>query len=94
MTDTLDHSIAPEIEAPAQAPREPTLWVTDAELIRRLGVPEKIAYSTLRRLDAAPNLGFPQKQAMWGNRRFWPGVKAYFHEHYGVKSRSSIKGSR
>jgi hypothetical protein len=44
---------------------EPTLFVTDAELIRRLGVPEKIAYAALRRLDKS-GLGFPEKQATWG----------------------------
>lgn len=94
MTDTLDHSLVPEVEAPAPAPREPTLWITDAELIRRLGVPEKIGYETLRRLDKAPGLGFPQKEAMWGKRRYWPAVKAYFDEKYAVKSGPSFKGSR
>jgi hypothetical protein len=28
------------------------LWITDAEMIRRLGVPEKIAREALRMLDA------------------------------------------
>ena len=96
MTDILDHSLAPEIEAPApaKAPREPTLWITDAELIRRLGVPEKIAYETLRRMDGAPALGFPQKQKLWGNRRYWPAVKAYFDAKYAVNSGPSTRGSR
>lgn len=55
-----------------------TLFVTDAELIRRMGVPEKIARQRLRELDAKAHLtGFPQKQKLWGDRRYWPAVKAY-----------------
>jgi hypothetical protein len=61
-----------------------TLWVTDAELIRRMGVPEKIARETLRMLDAKPT-GFPRKQKVWGDRRYWPAVKDYFDATYGTK---------
>lgn len=60
------------------------LWVTDAELIRRMGVPEKTARETLRMLDAKPN-GFPRKQKLWGDRRYWPAVTAYFDRLYGTK---------
>jgi hypothetical protein len=35
---------------------EPTLFVTDAELIRRLGVPEKFAYAAMRLLVNESNL--------------------------------------
>jgi hypothetical protein len=60
------------------------LWLTDAELIRRLGVPEKIARANLRMLDA--QLGdFPRKQNLWGGRRYWPAVVSYFDHHYGYK---------
>lgn len=71
--------------APDTLERETTkLWVTDAELIRRMGVQEKIARETLRLLDAKPS-GFPKKQKLWGDRRYWPAVKAYFDKQYGVK---------
>jgi hypothetical protein len=63
---------------------EPTLFVTDAELIRRLGVPEKIAYAAIHMLDRARDSGFPQKQATWGKRRYWPAVKQWFDRHNGV----------
>lgn len=59
------------------------LWVTDAELIRRMGVPEKTARETLRLLDTKPN-GFPRKVKLWGDRRYWPAVKDYFDRNYGV----------
>ena len=57
--------------------RPMTLWVTDAELIRRSGVPEKIMRRNLRELDRLPS-GFPKKDPLWGDRRYWPHVKAYF----------------
>jgi hypothetical protein len=62
---------------------EPTLWVTDAELIRRIGVPAKIAREAIRTLDRNPNSGFPKKQALWGNRRYWATVRTWFDRTYG-----------
>lgn len=61
-----------------------TLWVTDAELIRRLGVPEKIASETIRMLDRQAS-SFPPKSDLWGGRRYWPAVRAYFDHHYGYR---------
>jgi hypothetical protein len=60
-----------------------TLWVTDAELIRRMGVPRDKAREALRMLDSKPS-GFPKKQKLWGDRRYWPAVTAYFDKQYGV----------
>jgi hypothetical protein len=65
------------------------LWVTDAELIRRLGVPEKIARRVIKAFDANPQLGFPQKSGLWGSRRYWPAVRAYLDRTNGL----SIGGS-
>ena len=39
------------------------LWVSDAELICRLGVPEKIARGALRMLDRDAGRGFPRKES-------------------------------
>jgi hypothetical protein len=61
-----------------------TLYVTDAELIRRMGVPEKIAREAIRALDANRASGFPQKQALFGNRRYYPACKAFFDKASGV----------
>lgn len=66
MTDTLERET-----------RE-TLYVTDAEIIRRSGVPEKILRPLLIHWDASPGKsGFPQKIKLFGNRRCWPKVKTY-----------------
>jgi hypothetical protein len=63
---------------------EPTLFVDDAELIRRLGVAEKIARPAIYVLENRRDSGFPQKQVLWGNRRYWPAVRAWFDRQYGV----------
>ncbi len=57
-----------------------TIWVTDAELIRRSGVPEKTMRQNLRALDANPLSGFPKKDPLWGGRRHWPSVEKYWAE--------------
>lgn len=66
-----------------------TLWVTDAEMIRRMGVPEKTARATIRALDSMRGSGFPQKHKQWGDRRYWPHVKAYFDRTSGATIPSS-----
>jgi len=71
--------------APATLEREKDkLFVTDAELIRRMGVPEKDARAALQVLDASKTSGFPRKQKLWGDRRYWPAVKAYFERQNGM----------
>lgn len=61
---------------PATLEREKDkLYLTDAELIRKLGVPEKDARIAIRELET--KAGFPRKQALFGRRRYWPAVKAY-----------------
>jgi hypothetical protein len=62
-----------------------TLYITDAELIRRMGVPEKVARQTIRILDKDRGSGFPKKQAAWGNRRYWPAVKAFLDRQSGLR---------
>lgn len=82
MTDAL--TIAPDIDADDDAPRH-GLWVTDAEIIRRLGVSEKVGYTAIHRLEKS-GLGFPEKQRVWGKKRYWPAVKDFFDAQYGLKS--------
>jgi hypothetical protein len=65
------------------------LWITDAEMIRRLGVPEKIAREALRMLDAQ-RCGFPRKEKFWGDRRYWPAVHRWFDERYGGPAPASV----
>src|SRR5262245_20849395 len=70
--------------APATLEREKDkLYVTDAELIRRIGLPEKLGRTVLRTL-VDKHQGFPKPQKMSGGRRYWPAVKAYFDKMNGM----------
>jgi hypothetical protein len=69
--------------------RPQTLFVTDVEMIRRIGVPEKIARAAIRALDENPYGTFPKKSALWGNRRYWPAVQAWFQEQHDLETGSS-----
>lgn len=62
-----------------------TLWVTDEQMARRLGIPWKELRPVLSRLDDNKHSGFPQKKRLWGDRRYWPSIKAYFDRQNGLK---------
>jgi hypothetical protein len=80
--------------APATIAREKDkLWVPDAELIRLIGLPEKMARRVIRELDAKPS-GFPRKQKVFGDRRYKPAVIAYFDKHFGGTLTAPHKGER
>lgn len=69
--------------APTTLEREKDkLYLTDAELIRRLGVPEKKLRPMLVALETKH--GFPRKSALFGGRRYWPAVKAWLDRHHGI----------
>lgn len=74
----------------AEALPRDTLYVTDAEMIRRMGVPEKIARTAIQALDENPRSGFPQKQKLWGERRYWPAVRAYLDRTSGLTIDASL----
>lgn len=58
------------------------LYLLDSELIRRLGVPEKVLRPMLPALES--KFGFPPKQPLFGGRRYWPAVKAWLDKHNGL----------
>lgn len=69
--------------APATLEREKDkLYLTDAELIRRLGVPDKIIRPILPSLET--KFGFPPKSPLFGGRRYWPAVRAWLDKHNGL----------
>jgi hypothetical protein len=72
------------------------LFVTDAEIIRRLGVPEKIGRSAIQELEkfhpGRPR--FPQKDPLFGDRRFWPAIEKYFMLRHGMTSDPFIAASQ
>ncbi len=70
------------LPAPETLEREKEkLYLTDAELIRKLGVPDKIFRPMLPTLES--KWGFPEKSPFFG-RRYWPAVKAWLDKHEGL----------
>lgn len=76
---------APKKERKVRPQRQDTLWVTDEEMYQRLGVPEKVGRPAVALLDRNRANGFPQKSLVWGGRRYWPAVKAWFEKHHERK---------
>ena len=71
------------IPAPETLEREKDkLYLKDSELIRRLGVPDKVLRPILDTLEKKH--GFPRKQALFGGRRYWPAVKLWLDKHNGL----------
>jgi len=80
MTD----SVIEPLKEKAPPQKRDTLFVTDKELIERLGIPKQDAWPVLKMLDENKKSGFPQKSKLWGGRRYWPAVKAYFDRTNGL----------
>ena len=68
------------------------LYLTDAELIRRLGVPEKVLRPMLPGLER--DYKFPKKSALFGGRRYWPAVKTWLDTHNGLNVDASTPNRR
>ena len=63
------------------------LYVRDCEIIRRLGFGRKYGYRLLHRLDRGVKgmRQYPQKDAMFGDRRFWPAVMQWHLDYHRVR---------
>lgn len=61
------------------------LYLTDAEIIRRVGAPTRTMRAALRAFDDNPASGFPRKQKLFGDRRYWPAVRDYLDRINGLK---------
>lgn len=68
------------------------LYLLDSELIRRLGVPEKVMRPMLPGLESKFN--FPRKQPLFGGRRYWPAVKKWLDTHNGLNVDASTPNRR
>jgi hypothetical protein len=68
------------------------LLLTDAEIIRRLGVPYKIGLDAIRALDSNPRSGFPQKQDMGKSSVLASGARFCRTHGWVYNARSSGQG--
>ena len=57
------------------------VFISDAEMYRRLGVSPRIGRMAVLALERT---GFPPKLPLWGNRRYWPAIRAFLDRHYGA----------
>jgi hypothetical protein len=57
------------------------LFIPDSEMYRRLGVSPRIGRMAVLALERS---GFPPKLPLWGNRRYWPAIRAFLDRHYGA----------
>ena len=58
----------------------PKLWVTDEELIAESGVPASKMRALLDKFDREPRFGFPRKNPLYDNRRYFPAVLDYWNQ--------------
>lgn len=58
-------------------------FVSDREIARRWGVSEATARTAIRAFEMRH--GFPQRDPLMGNKRYWPAVRAFMDRRYGVK---------
>lgn len=68
-------------EATLEREKDVDLYVTDAQMIRKLNVPEAVIRPVIKMLDADPKKGFPKKDPLFGGRRYWPKVRAWFDDY-------------
>ncbi|MGO7036070.1 winged helix-turn-helix domain-containing protein [Rhizobium ruizarguesonis] len=59
------------------------LYVTDAECAARIGLPTQDFKDTLPALERA---GFPTKDPLFNNKRYWPAVRAFLDKRNGLAS--------
>jgi hypothetical protein len=64
-----------------------TLYVSDAEIARRLGLPINRGRVMLRALAAHP--AFPKPDKLLGDKRYWPAVKQFLDKRNGVTVETS-----
>ena len=81
--------------SPTTLEREKDKWyVTDAELVRKLGIPEKEARALIQQLDENhKQTGFPQKSRLMSNRRYLKKVRAWFDRYEGLNPQDQRRAS-
>ena len=85
MSDNASHDdILADLSAHTEfeAARPETLFISDAEMYRRIGVSEKIGRYAVRELEKRQI--FPPKDPLFGNKRYWPAVRVFLNARAGL----------
>lgn len=64
--------------------RREALFVSDAEMYRRIGLSHKVLRVAVRELEKRQV--FPAKDPLFGNKRYWPAVRAFLDARAGIGS--------
>jgi hypothetical protein len=74
------------IDNPVENDGADGLYLSDRQIIRRLGFAEKFGRRVLHELDKAHpgRARYPQKDPLFGNRRFWPAVLKWHMDYHRV----------
>ena len=62
--------------------RAPGLYVSDAELYELLGLEKRDGACAVQALEM--DRSFPRKEALFGNKRYFPAVRAFLDRRYGL----------
>jgi hypothetical protein len=74
-------------QAPTIAKKGDALYLSDVEIARRLGVGEKSVRAAFREFER--RRGFPKKDRLFGDKRYWPAVKAFLDRRHGLSMSSA-----
>lgn len=66
------------------------LFVTEAQCAERLGLTLD-QYKTA--IIAAGKAGFPQRDPLFGNKRYWPAVRVWLDQRYGMVEERGVIGN-
>lgn len=68
------------------------LYLSDAEIIKKMGLPINRGRIMLRALASQP--GFPPKDKLLGDKRYWPAVKLFLDRRHRVTMDASPPNHR
>jgi hypothetical protein len=66
----------------SEASRRDGLFIFDTEMYRRMGISEKVGRVAVRELEKRQV--FPAKDLLFGNKRYWPAVRAFLDARAGI----------
>jgi hypothetical protein len=60
-----------------------SLFLTDAQVADKIGIPTQDLVDTMPALERA---GFPTKDPLFNNKRYWPAIQAFLDKRSGLAS--------